>query len=40
MTSARDFAIKAHGDQKYNSEPYSVHLDQVARLVSRGSVPA
>ena len=23
---ARDFAIKAHGDQKYDGEPYGVHL--------------
>lgn len=25
----RDFAIQAHGDQKYGDEPYVVHLDQV-----------
>jgi len=33
MASAREFAIKAHGDQRYGKEPdappYSVHLDQV-----------
>jgi len=38
MASAREFAIKAHGDQRYGKEPdappYSVHLDQVARLVA------
>ena len=26
---ARDFAIQAHGDQKYGDEPYVTHLDQV-----------
>lgn len=38
MTSAREFAIKAHGGQKYGKEPdappYHFHLDQVARLVT------
>ena len=30
---ARDFAIKAHGDQKYGKDsPYVVHLDDVALL--------
>ena len=28
---ARAFAIKAHGDRKYGSKPYVVHLDDVAR---------
>ena len=28
--AARDFAIKAHGDQRYGRIPYSYHLDQVA----------
>ncbi len=28
----RDFAIRAHGDQRYGSEPYVVHLDAVAEL--------
>lgn len=27
---AREFAINAHGDQKYGDQPYSYHLDQVA----------
>lgn len=35
---ARDFAIKAHGDQKYGEHPYIVHLDEVAAIVR--SVPA
>ena len=30
---ARAFAIKAHGEQKYGDQPYSVHLDDVARRV-------
>ncbi len=29
---ARDFAIKAHGDQKYGGEPYGVHLFAVAQV--------
>lgn len=29
----RDFAIKAHGDQRYGDRPYAVHLDAVAELV-------
>lgn len=28
--AAREFAIKAHGDQRYGRMPYSYHLDQVA----------
>jgi (p)ppGpp synthase/HD superfamily hydrolase len=30
---ARDFAIRAHGDQKYGGEPYGVHLFDVAGIV-------
>lgn len=30
--AAREFAVKAHGDQKYGDEPYVVHLDEVATL--------
>ncbi len=30
---ARDFAIKAHGDQKYGGQPYIVHLDAVANIL-------
>ncbi|BCE00088.1 HD domain-containing protein [Marinicellulosiphila megalodicopiae] len=29
---AREFALKAHGDQKYGTFPYSVHLDEVASI--------
>lgn len=32
--SARDFAVKAHGDQQYGHHPYSYHLDAVAALVA------
>jgi (p)ppGpp synthase/HD superfamily hydrolase len=34
VTLARDFAIAAHGDQRYGTDPYSFHLDAVAALVS------
>ncbi|WP_090729299.1 HD domain-containing protein [Neptunomonas qingdaonensis] len=30
---ARDFAIRAHGDQMYGSLPYTAHLDAVAMIV-------
>jgi (p)ppGpp synthase/HD superfamily hydrolase len=33
-TEARAFAVAAHGDQKYGTAPYVVHLDQVATIVS------
>lgn len=33
---ARDFAIKAHGDQKYGGEPYVVHLDDVVLTLGQG----
>lgn len=37
--TAREFAIKAHGDQKYGDHPYVTHLDQVhAVLVEFGCV--
>ncbi len=29
MTTAREFAIQAHGNQKYAEHPYVYHLDQV-----------
>lgn len=32
---ALDFAIKAHGDQKYGSEPYAVHLREVMTAATR-----
>lgn len=31
---ARDFAIRAHGDQRYGTHPYSYHLDAVALLAA------
>jgi (p)ppGpp synthase/HD superfamily hydrolase len=30
---ARDFAMQAHGDQKYGDNPYVYHLDQVAEVL-------
>jgi len=33
IKKARDFAIKAHKNQKYGALPYSVHLDAVASIV-------
>ena len=30
---ARDFAILHHGDQRYGSEPYEVHLAEVAGIL-------
>lgn len=30
--SARQFAIAAHGEQKYGDQPYSVHLDSVVEI--------
>lgn len=33
VQAIRDLAIAAHGDQKYGSQPYCVHLDEVASLV-------
>lgn len=33
ICQAREFAIRAHGVQKYGDKPYSYHLTGVARLV-------
>lgn len=33
IEEARRFAIKAHGDQRYGSRPYTEHLEAVAALV-------
>lgn len=30
---ARLFAIRAHGEQKYGQQPYSVHLDEVVSVL-------
>lgn len=35
IKAVRDYAIAAHGDQKYGDEPYVVHLDAVAEIVRR-----
>ena len=35
-SKARDFALQAHGDQKYGADkPYVVHLDDVAAVLER-----
>lgn len=34
---AREFAIKAHGDQKYGDKPYVYHLDAVAEIVRQST---
>lgn len=31
--AAREFAIVAHGEQRYGSRPYVAHLDEVAEIV-------
>lgn len=33
VAKARELALEAHGEQRYGSHPYSVHLDAVAELV-------
>ena len=33
ILEAREFAVRAHGDQKYGDLPYVVHLDEVADIV-------
>jgi (p)ppGpp synthase/HD superfamily hydrolase len=35
VEQAREFAIKAHGDQKYSAQPYSVHLERVVSVLHR-----
>jgi (p)ppGpp synthase/HD superfamily hydrolase len=34
VEAARVFAVKAHGSQRYGEQPYSVHLDAVARIAA------
>ncbi len=36
VARARDFAVKAHGDQKYGDQPYSVHLDDLMFVAGYG----
>lgn len=31
--SAREFAVRAHGDQRYGDRPYAVHLAAVAAII-------
>jgi hypothetical protein len=35
VRAALDFAVRAHGDQKYGTEPYRVHLEEVMRGCTR-----
>lgn len=32
IVTAREFAVRAHGAQKYGDHPYAVHLDEVAEI--------
>lgn len=32
VAKARQMAVAAHGEQKYGTHPYAVHLDEVARI--------
>ncbi|MCZ2343124.1 MAG: HD domain-containing protein [Bacteroidales bacterium] len=34
VAHAREFAIAAHGDQRYGDQPYAVHLDAVVGLLA------
>ena len=34
VKQARDFALLAHGEQKYGDQPYIIHLDAVAAIVA------
>jgi len=34
VTRAREFAVAAHGDQRYGDQPYAVHLDAVVELLA------
>jgi (p)ppGpp synthase/HD superfamily hydrolase len=34
VDEARAFAVTAHGEQRYGDQPYSVHLDAVAKLAA------
>ena len=35
ITEPREFAIQAHGDQRYGERPYSHHLDAVAAIAAQ-----
>ena len=34
IRKAREFALKAHGLQKYNEKPYIYHLDMVVDILN------
>ena len=35
IVAARDYALRAHGDQRYGERPYSFHLDAVVTQILR-----
>jgi guanosine-3',5'-bis(diphosphate) 3'-pyrophosphohydrolase len=37
---AKEFAIKAHGEQKYGDEPYVVHLEAVRKVLADFGIPS
>lgn len=39
VARARAFAIAAHGNQRYGSQPYAVHLDAVAKVAIDAGMP-
>lgn len=38
FNEARDFAVKAHGDQKYGVSPYEIHLGNVISVLMRFNI--
>lgn len=40
LQRAREFAVNAHGDQRYGAHPYAHHLDTVAHLLQPYGEPA
>lgn len=34
VAEAREFAVRAHGHQRYGEQPYAVHLDAVAEIAA------
>jgi len=39
VRAARDYAIKAHGDQRYGDYPYVTHLDAVSAIAAAYNLP-
>jgi guanosine-3',5'-bis(diphosphate) 3'-pyrophosphohydrolase len=38
IVTAREFAVRAHGGQKYGDQPYVVHLDEVAEIALQAAL--